>query len=97
MPLMFLWKVFIPINFKINLREKVFWSGQQEVQLYEYNRRNLIYNKIHLVNNINIDQDKIRNYNNFSNFVSQTFYETAQTKNYEQTIEETGTEIGQSN
>ena len=93
MPLMFLWKVFIPINFKINLREKVFWSGQQEIQLYEYDRRNLIYNKIHLVNNINIDQDKIRNYNNFSNFISQTFYQTAPIENYEQTIDETGTEL----
>lgn len=91
MPLMFLWKVFIPINFKINLREKIFWSGLQDVQLYEYNRRNLVYNKIHLVNNINIDQDKIWNSENFSNFVSQTFYQNSSTKNYQKTVDETGT------
>jgi len=74
MPLLFLGKVFIPINFKNNLWDKIFGSGNQDVQLYEYNRRNLIYSKIHLVNNINIDQDRIRNYNNFSNFLNQTFY-----------------------
>lgn len=91
MPLMFLWKVFIPINFKVNLREKIFWSGVQDVQLYEYNRRGLIYDKIHLVNNLNIDQDKIRNYSNFSDFINKTFYQNTQTNRYEQTIEETQT------
>ncbi len=71
MPLMFLWKVFIPISFKESTYKKAFWD--EEIELYEHNRRDIIYSKIHLVNNINIDQQKIRNYENFWSFLNKIF------------------------
>jgi hypothetical protein len=71
MPLIFLGKEFIPISFKENLYNKVFWSG--EIELYEHNRRDIIYEQIHLVNNINIDQQKIWDKDNFSSFLNETF------------------------
>lgn len=71
MPLLFLGKVFIPISFKENIYDKVFWSGKME--LYEHNRRDIIYEQIHLVNNINIDWQKVWDKNNFSDFLNQTF------------------------
>lgn len=76
MPLLFLGKLFLPIHIKENIANKIFWSGAQNTQLYEHDRRKIIYNTIHLANNINIDQDKVRDRNNFKNFIEKTFTTT---------------------
>lgn len=73
MPLLFLGKIIVPINIKENMVNRMFWTWWINSELYEYNWRSTIYNKIHLADSISIDQKRVWNYNNFSIFVSQMF------------------------
>ncbi len=71
MPFVILWKEFIPLQIKSSIREKI--SLQQNIawELSEYNRRDIFYNKIQLVNTVHIDWKKVWDQNNFSLFIKE--------------------------
>lgn len=69
MPFVILGKEYLTINFKPDIMERIFGSGEK-VDIDEYNRRNYIYKNLKLVTNIHIDGKKIRNFDNFSNFLT---------------------------
>lgn len=69
MPFVVLGKAFVPMQVKINVAEKLFWTGNEWLELYDYNRRELVYKNLKLVNTVHIDWKKIWNYINFSLFI----------------------------
>ncbi len=69
MPFVILGKEYLTINFKPNIMEKIFGSGNN-VEINEYNRRQYIYKNIKLVTNVHIDGKKVWNFDNFSNFLT---------------------------
>lgn len=69
MPFVVLGKAFVPIQVKISVAEKLFWTGDIWLELYDYNRRDLIYRNLQLVNTVHIDGKKVLNYNNFFIFI----------------------------
>jgi len=69
MPFVILWKAFVPMQVKIDLADKLFWTWSEWLELYDYNRRELVYNNLKLVNTVHIDGKKVWNYNNFSIFI----------------------------
>jgi hypothetical protein len=66
MPMVIIWKQQIQLNVKDTLMNKLEWDN---LNLYEYNRRDIIFKNISLTENIYIDKDKVKNLNNFWNFV----------------------------
>ena len=68
MPFVILGKEYLTINFKPDIMDILFASGT--VEMDEYNRRNYIYKNLKLVKNIHIDGKKIWNFDNFSNFLT---------------------------
>lgn len=68
MPFVILGKEYLTINFKPNVIQKLFGTGDM-VGLDEYNRRNYIYKNLKLVNTIHIDGKKMWNVDNFSKFL----------------------------
>lgn len=69
MPFVIVWKAFVPMQVKINVAEKLFWTGSESLELYDYNWRDLIYKNIKLVNTVHIDNKRVWNYDNFSIFI----------------------------
>jgi hypothetical protein len=69
MPFVILWKEYLKLNIKTDIKEKLFGSWSNII-LDEYNRRDYIYKKLELVSNIHIDWKKIWNVNNFSSFLT---------------------------
>ena len=69
MPFVILGKEYLTINFKPNVMQRLFATGNT-VMIDEYNRRNYVYKNLKLVTNIHIDGKKIRNFDNFSNFLT---------------------------
>ena len=66
MPLVMLWKEYEFIHVKEDIYNKLdLWN----MNLYEYNRRNLIYNNLSLTENIYIDKEEVKNLKNFWNFI----------------------------
>lgn len=69
MPFVVLWKAFVPMQVKNNVAEKLFWTWSKSLELYDYNRRDLVYKNLKLVNTVHIDGKKVWNYKNFSLFM----------------------------
>lgn len=69
MPFVILGKEYLNINFKPDIMQKLFGTGNS-VEINEYNRRDYIYKNLKLVKNIHIDGKKIWNMDNFSNFLT---------------------------
>lgn len=69
MPFVILGKEYLTINFKPDIMERLYVTGNV-LEMDEYNRRKYIYKNLKLVTNIHIDGKKIRNFNNFSSFLT---------------------------
>jgi hypothetical protein len=69
MPFVILGKEYLNLNIKPDMIEKLLGTWET-VDVDEYNRRNYIYKHIKLVNNIHIDGKKVRNFENFENFLT---------------------------
>ena len=69
MPFVILGKEYVPLNIKTSLRENLF-PEDTHVDIDEYNRRDYVYRNLQLVSNIHIDGKKIWNFDNFSNFLT---------------------------
>lgn len=69
MPFVVLGKAFVPMQVKINVAEKLFWTGTEKLELYDYNRRELVYKNLKLVNTVHIDGKKVWNVDNFLLFI----------------------------
>ncbi len=74
MPFVILGKVFVPMQVKINVAEKLFGTGKSSLELYDYNRRELVYKNLKLVNTVHIDGKKVWNLNNFSLFIKNALW-----------------------
>lgn len=66
MPIVMLWKEYEFIHVKNDIHEKL---DIENLNLYEYNRRNIIYDNLSLTENIYIDKEEIKNLKNFWNFI----------------------------
>ena len=66
MPIIMLWKEYEFVHIKNDIYEKL---DIENLNLYEYNRRNLIYDNLSLTENIYIDKDEIKNLKNFWRFI----------------------------
>ncbi len=69
MPFVILWNKYLTINFKPDIIQKLRGTGET-TDIDEYNRRNYIYKNLKLVTNVHIDGKKVRNFDNFSNFLT---------------------------
>ncbi|MEI7919373.1 MAG: hypothetical protein WCH65_04145 [bacterium] len=69
MPFVILGKEYLNINFKPDIQDKLFGTGN-DIELDEYNRRQYMYNELKLVTNIHIDGKKIWSISNFENFLT---------------------------
>lgn len=69
MPFVILGKTFVPMQVKINVAEKLFSTWSESLELYDYNRRELVYKNLKLVNTVHIDGKRVWNYKNFSTFI----------------------------
>ena len=69
MPFVILGKEYLTLNIKTSLSQKLFGSGSTD-QIDEYNRRSYVYDHLQLTSNIHIDGKKVRNFENFSNFLT---------------------------
>ncbi len=69
MPFVILGKEYLHLNMKPTVLEKLFGTWDA-TEINEYNRREYIYKNLKLVKNIHIDGKKIRNFDNFSNFLT---------------------------
>lgn len=65
-PMVILGREYIKLNVKKSIVSKL---DIDNLNLYEYNRRNEIYDNLSLTENIYIDKDKVRNLRNFWNFI----------------------------
>jgi len=61
-----LWRQYIKLNIKENIAKKL---DIEKLNLYEYNRRNEIYTKLSLTENVYIDKERIRDLKNFWHFL----------------------------
>ena len=66
MPIIMLWKEYEFVHIKNDIYEKL---DIENLNLYEYNWRNLIYDNLSLTENIYIDKDEVKNLENFWNFI----------------------------
>ncbi len=66
MPMLIIWKKQIQLNVKDALMNKLDWEN---LNLYEYNWRDVIFKKISLTENIYIDKEQVKDLSNFRNFI----------------------------
>ena len=66
MPIIMLWKEYEIVHIKNDIYEKL---DIENMNLYEYNWRNLIYDNLSLTENIYIDKEEIKNLKNFWRFI----------------------------
>lgn len=66
MPIVMLWKEYEFIHVKEDIYNKL---DLENLNLYEYNWRNIIYNDLSLTENIYIDKEEVKNLKNFWNFI----------------------------
>ena len=66
MPIVVLWRQYIKLNLKESMLNKL---DIEKLNMYEYNRRNEIYNNLSLTENIYIDKEKAKNLKNFWDFI----------------------------
>ncbi len=66
MPIIMLWKEYEFIHVKNDIYEKL---DIEDLNLYEYNWRNIIYDNLSLTENIYIDKEEVKNLKNFWNFI----------------------------
>lgn len=66
MPIIMLWKEYEIVHIKDDIYEKL---DIENLNLYEYNWRNLIYDNLSLTENIYIDKEEIKNLKNFWRFI----------------------------
>lgn len=69
MPFVILGKEYLTINFKPDVMQILFATWDQ-TEIDQYNRRTYVYKNLKLVSNVHIDGKKVRNFNNFSNFLT---------------------------
>ncbi len=66
MPMIVLWREYIKLNLKEYIVKKL---DMENLNLYEYNRRDEIYQNLSLTENIYIDKEKAKDISNFWNFI----------------------------
>ncbi|HRU50558.1 MAG TPA: hypothetical protein P5155_03555, partial [Candidatus Absconditabacterales bacterium] len=66
MPIVVLGRQYIKLNLKESMLNKL---DIEKLNMYEYNRRNEIYNNLSLTENIYIDKEKAKNLKNFWDFI----------------------------
>lgn len=66
MPMVVLWRQYVKLNVKENIVKKL---DLENINLYEYNRRDEIYKKLSLTENVYIDKEKVKDLKNFLNFL----------------------------
>ena len=66
MPIVMLWREYEFIHVKEDIYNKLDFEN---LNLYEYNWRNIIYNELSLTENIYIDREEVKNLKNFWNFI----------------------------
>ena len=66
MPIVMLWKEYEFIHIKEDIYNKLDFEN---LNLYEYNWRNIIYDNLSLTENIYIDKEEVKNLKNFWNFI----------------------------
>lgn len=66
MPIVMLWKEYEFIHVKGDIYEKLDFEN---LNLYEYNWRDIIYDNLSLTENIYIDKEEVKNLKNFWNFI----------------------------
>ena len=66
MPIVVLWRQYVKLNVKEDIIKKL---EIEKLNLYEYNRRDEIYKKLSLTENVYIDKEKVRDLRNFWNFL----------------------------
>lgn len=66
MPIVILGKQYVKLNMKTEIYNRLWIENQN---LYEYNRRDSIYDKLSLTENISIDKDEIKNLKNFWRYI----------------------------
>ncbi|MEI6119239.1 MAG: hypothetical protein WCP92_08860 [bacterium] len=71
MPFVVLGKEYLNLNFKPDIMEKLFGTGNT-IEIDEYNRRDYVYNNLKLVTNVHIDGKRVWNVDNFSNFLTKS-------------------------
>ena len=66
MPIVVLGRQYIKLNLKDSMLNKL---NMEKLDMYEYNRRDIIYKNLSLTENIYIDKEKAWNRKNFWNFI----------------------------
>lgn len=66
MPMVVLWRQYVKLNVKENIVKKL---DLENINLYEYNRRDEIYKKLSLTENVYIDKERVKDLKNFLNFL----------------------------
>jgi hypothetical protein len=66
MPMVVLWRQYVKLNVKEDIIKKL---GIDKLNLYEYNRRDEIYRKLSLTENVYIDKERVRDLKNFWYFL----------------------------
>ena len=66
MPMIVLWREYIKLNIKEYVMKKL---DMDNLNLYEYNRRDEIYHNLSLTENIYIDKERAKDIKNFWNFI----------------------------
>lgn len=66
MPILIIWKQYVQLNIKDNLLNKL---DRDNLNLYGYNWRDVVFQNISLAENIYIDKEKVKDLNNFWKFI----------------------------
>lgn len=66
MPIVIIWKQYAQLNIKDTLINKL---NRENLNLYEYNWRDIVFKNISLAENIYIDKEKVKDLNNFWKFI----------------------------
>ncbi len=66
MPIVVLWRQYIKLNLKESMLKKI---DIENLNMYEYNRRDEIYKNLSLTENIYIDKEKVKDLRNFWDFI----------------------------
>ena len=66
MPMVVLGREYVKLNIKEHILKKL---NLQELNMYQYNRRNLIYRNLSLTENVYIDKEKAKDLRNFWRFI----------------------------
>jgi hypothetical protein len=92
MPFVTLWKEFVPLQLKSSIKDKLLTQENLFSDIYEYNRRNIIYKNLQLVNTVHIDWKRVFDYDNFTFFIKDTIGKK-ESNNKENTEEDENTDI----